>query len=174
MNRSAMLSHDGRYRWRLDRKWGPGGRVLWIMLNPSTADGEQDDPTIRKCVGFSQRWGCGGLVVCNLAPHRATDPRELPGLMYEDGQDGRDWKHENRARVLGATEDVELVVAAWGAHAATCDLEEAAEDLLYELVLLRDVHCIGRTKAGLPRHPLMVAYSTPLELLRERHRGRAR
>jgi len=88
----AVLSRCGKYRFMLGRAWdepdsaqdtdtgfGKWKRPLcvWLMLNPSTADHSQDDPTIRKCVGFSQRLGCGGLIVVNLFAWRATDPDDL-------------------------------------------------------------------------------------------------
>src|SRR5262249_44998661 len=77
--RSAVISACGRYRYYLCRKLaGGGGRVAtFIMLNPSTADAERDDSTIRKCVGFGRRWGCGQLHVVNLFGLRATQPTEL-------------------------------------------------------------------------------------------------
>lgn len=171
VKRTAVIDPTGRYRWRLDREWEPGrGRVLWVMLNPSTADGEQDDPTIRKCIGFARRWGLGALTVCNVAPHRATNPRDMERMVYEDGQDGRDWQYPNRPWIEGALDGSALVVCAWGAGVATCDLEEQALDLTYWLQTFRTIHCLGRTAAGFPRHPLMLTYQAPLEIFAAMHR----
>lgn len=76
--RGAVISDDGRYRYRLWRTWAPElPRMAWIMLNPSTADAEVDDPTIRRCVGFAKREGCGGIEVVNLYAYRSTDPSVL-------------------------------------------------------------------------------------------------
>ena len=62
----ATLSPCGRYRYRLTRRWGDGGAVAFVMLNPSTADAEKDDPTIRRCIGFAREWRFGRLIVVNL------------------------------------------------------------------------------------------------------------
>jgi hypothetical protein len=75
--RSAVISPCGRYRYRLDRRWADGPSIAWIMLNPSTADSNTDDPTIRRIRAFSQAWGFGALTVVNLYAWRATDPRDL-------------------------------------------------------------------------------------------------
>lgn len=76
--RDAKLSADGLYRYRLGRTWCPSERgVVWVMLNPSTADAHFDDPTIRRCVGFARSWGMGWITVVNLYAFRATYPQEL-------------------------------------------------------------------------------------------------
>ena len=74
----AAFNEARTHRYLLARSWQPGLPVMtWIMLNPSTADAFADDPTIRRCVSFARREGCGGIVVTNLFALRATDPREL-------------------------------------------------------------------------------------------------
>lgn len=80
VKRWADISACGRYRWLLGRQWSADETLPWmhfVMLNPSTADAELDDPTITRCVGFAQREGCGGLLVTNLSSYRATKPQEL-------------------------------------------------------------------------------------------------
>ena len=81
MDDSAVVSQCGAYRWHLtrlvDNNIFQGGRLLFVMLNPSTADAETDDPTLRRCIGYSRAWGYGGLAVVNLFGLRTTDPREL-------------------------------------------------------------------------------------------------
>ena len=74
----AVISQDERHRYSLTRRCGNGPRVCcWIMLNPSTADATTDDPTIRRCVRFTQAWGYNALTVVNLYAWRATDPADL-------------------------------------------------------------------------------------------------
>lgn len=75
---TAGISECGTYRYWLCREWSPGlDSLVWLMLNPSTADATQDDPTIRRCMGFARRWGYGGITVVNLYAYRATNPRDL-------------------------------------------------------------------------------------------------
>lgn len=151
MIRNAGISDDGLYRWVLGRQWTvrPGATFdLWVMLNPSTADGQQDDPTIRRCIGFSQRWGADGLRVVNLYALRATDPGAL--------LDHPDPVGPNNDHVLRVTAEVTRstggrIIAAWGAHPM------AAKRAPGVLKLLRGKPvALGLTKAGAPRHPLYV------------------
>lgn len=151
MNRSAMLSHDGRYRWRLDRKWGPGGRVLWIMLNPSTADGEQDDPTIRKCVGFAKRWNYGGIVVVNLFAYRSTEPAALGLVVDPVGP-------ENDCHIREQAGRAQAVIAAWGAKDSTLVKARAAHVMGLLSARTTPVYALRLTKKGWPEHPLYVPY----------------
>lgn len=85
MLKGALISDCGRYRWRLWRIWDETKpKVLFIMHNPSTADGEEDDPTIRRCIGFAKSWDYGGLYVGNLLPYRSTDPKPLANLPFSE------------------------------------------------------------------------------------------
>ena len=77
MERAADISSDGLYRWTLRRRWGDGDDVVWVMLNPSTADANKDDPTLRRIIQFSDGWGYGGLLVVNLLPFRSSNPAEV-------------------------------------------------------------------------------------------------
>ena len=77
ITRKAYLSDCGRYRFSLQREWGEGPSVAWLMLNPSTADAEQDDPTLRRIQDWAARWGYHGVVVVNVFPFRASKPSAL-------------------------------------------------------------------------------------------------
>lgn len=78
MKSSAVIDRTGKYRYSLVREWNPDlPRALFVMLNGSTADATQDDPTLRRCIGFSRAWGYGSLEVVNLFGYRTTFPQEL-------------------------------------------------------------------------------------------------
>src|SRR3954454_15761859 len=92
LEQNAVISACGRYRYLLSRQVGPGLRTAtFIMLNPSTADATNDDPTIRRCIGFARQWGCGRLAVLNLFAVRATDPAEMKRADDPVGPENRDW-----------------------------------------------------------------------------------
>jgi len=81
MKKGAIIRDGGKYRYLLWRIWNNYlPLVLWVMLNPSTADECEDDPTIRRIIRFSKDWGFGGINVCNLSPYRCTDPKQLKGI----------------------------------------------------------------------------------------------
>ena len=154
MTNAAYISACGRYRYTLERSTGIAGpQVAWLMLNPSTADADQDDPTIRKVVGFSRRAGYGRVVVVNLFAWRATDPKDCRAHLAE--AEG----HGNFHAIMQAVTDSEAVVCAWG---ATPWAEEQAAQVVHWLDEHPDKEvrmlCLGRTKSGAPLHPLMPSY----------------
>src|SRR5262249_6763346 len=106
----ATFSPCRRYRYALQRRWADGPAVCWVMLNPSSADEHRDDPTIRRCVGFSQSWGYAGLVAVNLFASRTPDPAALWSVADPVGPG-------NDAAIRGAAAGASLVVAAWGDQA---------------------------------------------------------
>lgn len=151
----AELSDDGLYRYRLWRTWEPGlPRMAWIMLNPSTADAEVDDPTIRRCIGFAKREGMGGIEVVNLYALRATKPTHL--LHHPDPEGPDNGKHWNAVLGDGRTGKV---VAAWGSHVDDSGLPGSRA---YWQDPPLPLWCLGWTKAGHPRHPLYVRADEPL------------
>lgn len=154
----AVFSPDRRYRYLLGRRWGsPYQSVMaWCMLNPSVAGALADDPTIRKCRGFALSRGCGGIIVCNLAALIATDPREL--LHAADAVGERN--HEMIAWAFQSTRLAHRVLA-WGRMPS----KGVRHRLDRSAFLARSGGvrwCYGKTQDGEPRHPLMLAYATPL------------
>lgn len=145
---SAVMSPCGRYRYRLTRKWLMGeGMVLFVMLNPSTADAEADDPTIRRCIGFAQRWGFQGLAVGNLFAWRATDPKDLRTVHDPVGI-------ENDYHLTEMSMAAEATIAAWGVYGSYRGRDREV------LPFLCDVEHLGLTKQGRPRHPLYLRADT--------------
>lgn len=146
----ADLSACGTYRYSLWRQWGDGPAVNFVMLNPSTADADKDDPTIRRCIGFAKGWGFERLVVTNLFALRSTDPRVLYRHESPIGPD-------NDTALFTRAATVSLVVFAWGGHGGARGARVA--DLLRSF----SPGCLGRTKDGSPRHPLYLPKITAVE-----------
>ncbi len=158
--RDAVI--EGAYRYSLSRCWNlhrETPRVCFIMLNPSTADALNDDPTITRCLDFAVRWGCRSLEVVNLFAHRATNPKELARQVDPVG-------HRNDEYIMAAIKRANLIVAAWGASGGKL----LAPRVVEVKKLLRKggklVHCLGETGDGHPRHPLMLAKLTPLAVFK--------
>ena len=152
----AVLSPCRTYRYRLTRHWRAGWQddaIVWVMLNPSTADETLDDPTIRRCIGFSKAWGAGGMHIVNLFAFRSTDPAALARADDPVGPDNDEWMHETVTGWLPPeyASGQRTVVAAWGAHPFA--VERAAHCFR---TLATDWLCLGTTKDGHPRHPLYV------------------
>lgn len=158
MRRGAVLSGCGAFRYRLTRAWvaQPQRVLCFVMLNPSTADAEADDPTIVKCIGFAQRLGFDGIDVVNLFAYRATAPRDLRKAGYPVGP-------ENDAWIRAAANDADVVVCAWGSNARGLSRPDAVLELLREED--RKPMVLGRCNDGTPAHPLFQPYSRQLEVL---------
>lgn len=132
------------YRYSLTRVWDRDrSRVCFVMLNPSTADETHNDPTIRRCIGFSDRWGYGSLIVVNLFAFRTHDPRILKATADPLGAD-------NNGHVIEAARDCGLAIAAWGVRGHR---HEHSRRLMSQI---QPIHCLGVTKNGAPKHPLYV------------------
>lgn len=148
VRRTAVLSDCELYRYSLTRCWDLGNTradVAWIMLNPSTADAEVDDATIRRCIGFSKREGYGGLVVVNLFALRSTNPRNLRHAEDPVGPD-------NRAHILRTALHADRVICAWGTWGA---MHGRGHEMLHQLYGWGIVPWhFGKTANGHPKHPL--------------------
>lgn len=152
----AVFSQCGTFRYRLWRIWNPERpRVLWIMLNPSTADAANDDPTIRKCAAFAKKWGCGGIEVVNLYAFRTASPALLKASGYRLGV-------ENLATLSAMLQPDGLrfaAVAAWGAHAQNSIAEWVRVEADRAGLPL---HYLRLNKGGSPAHPLYLPLDSEL------------
>lgn len=158
MIRTARVSACGRYRYRLTRYWGPGYFLPFVMLNPSVADADIDDPTIRRCIGFAKREGAGGIVVVNQFAFRSTSPDVLGATEDPFGPANDDALLE----VAYEASALDMpIVCAWGAHGGKSNRH-------ITLLQRGDARlvCLGKTKDGHPRHPLYVKGDQPLETFR--------
>jgi hypothetical protein len=159
----AEISKCGVYRYTLWRHWQTPmlGTVTWIMLNPSWADAVDDDPTIRKCIGFSKKWGFGGIRVVNLFALRSEDFKKL--AQHDDPVGPQNDEAINTALDL-AGHDGGPAVAAWGRNSKHRDVIYRGA-MVYEMAQSHeiDLQTLGSNQDGSPKHPLMLPYSTPLE-----------
>ncbi len=151
---SATFDTTGLYRYSLGRCWHPPGpEDAFVMLNPSTADAARDDPTLRACIQFAQRWEYGSLRVVNLFGYRTPHPAELRTVDDPVGSENDDY-------LIEAVEKAQRVVLAWGNWG---DLRERDCTVL---TLLKTHHaklsCLQLNRSGQPRHPLYVRRDVPL------------
>lgn len=154
LERDAVLSDCGRYRYLLRRSWDhTKPRALFVMLNPSTADAEIDDATIRSCIRLSRGMNYGSFEVVNLFAWRATDPAEL---VKADDPVGPN----NDGVIDAAIGRCDSVICAWGAHQMASSRGRA----VWGAIRSRRpaAFCLGTTKAGMPKHPLYIKSGTPL------------
>ena len=158
LERDAVISGCQRYRYSLRRVWDHARpRVLFVMLNPSTADAEIDDATIRSCTRLSKSLSYGSFEVVNLMAYRTADPKELPRKPSDA------IGPENPRAICAALERCAEVICAWGAHPYAQRFAGGVLDLirLHSKVPM----CLGMTKSGAPKHPLYVKTGTPLQVL---------
>lgn len=143
---NAEFSDCMRYRYSLVRQWDATKLMCnWLMLNPSIATADGDDPTVAKIQRYSRRWGFGGAIVTNLFAFRATDPKEMLAAADPVGPDN-DFAIVDCAMMAGR------VICAWGVHGSHRDRDAAVIDLLYEANV--EPYCLAVTKGGQPGHPL--------------------
>lgn len=137
MERGAVISECGKYRYQLWRIWDESKPlVLFIMLNPSKADATKDDSTIKRCIGFAKSWNFGGFYVGNLYAFRATKPKDMKQAKYPEGKD-------NKKHIAEMAKKCRLVVCAWGNNEGNLDIID-----------MEDLHYLRLSKNGTPWHPL--------------------
>ncbi len=142
LRQDAVFSPCRRYRYALWRIWDEQRPyLLFICLNPSTADEVTDDPTLVRCINYAQLWEYGGVCIANLFAYRATKPTDF--LTTEDplGADNNEW-------LIKLANEAGLIVAAWGNMGAHLG---RAQQVLH---LLPNLHCLKINKSGEPAHPL--------------------
>jgi hypothetical protein len=121
----------------------------FIGLNPSTADELEDDPTIRRCIGFAKSWGFGGIAMLNLFAFRATDPKDMKAARDPVGP----WNDDALRRV---TRVCRSTICCWGAHGSFRFRDSHVKALLFR----KSTYCLGRTNDGQPKHPLYLKATT--------------
>ena len=142
IRRSANFSRCRQYRYALWRWWGDGDDYALIVgLNPSTADHRQDDPTIRRCIGFARDWGYSGLCVANLFAYRATFPGDLMAAEDPIGPRNDYWLRQVSMKAA-------IVVCGWGNHG----LWQGRADTVKRM--LPGMHMLRMNGSGEPAHPL--------------------
>jgi hypothetical protein len=154
---NATLSPCGQYRYMLSREWADGPRLAFIMLNPSIADAELDDPTIRRCIRFGRDSGYGGILVGNLFAWRATDATELKITAAPVGPD-------NDAALAHIITTSPIIVCAWGNGGTFLGRDRKVLNMVR--AYRKKPHCLQMTKQGNPSHPLYLrAALRPIEML---------
>ena len=147
-----IFSKDRKYRYLLTRNVGFGeSKIMFLMVNPSTADEVRNDNTISRCIDFSNRWGYGWLYVTNLSPLRATDPM----VLKKNGPDPDDVKQKNLDVIIKTGNKCDKIVVAYGVHGKYENRSAYTLEALAN-ANLNNVYCLGFTKEHYPRHPLMV------------------
>lgn len=168
MRKWATLSPDELYRWTLGRRWGPGGgrRLLWCMLNPSTADANVDDLTITKVIEFTRRAGYGEFVAVNLFAYRATKPEDVVAA-HAAGVNVAG--PGNTGIICDELTKADALVVAWGATVTkiTTPPRRAPGVSRFNVVDAARRHgkpvlCLGVTAGGHPRHPSRLGYAAEL------------
>ena len=142
INKTANFSSCRKYRYSLSRIWDKQKKfVLFIGLNPSTADEEMDDPTIRRCSGYAQNWGYGGFMMVNLFAYRTTFPSNLKKVKCPIG-------NENDKYIVKLSKKADITVAAWGDNGNLYNRDKQVLSLVPNLL------CLKINKSGQPAHPL--------------------
>lgn len=153
----AVFSDDRVYRYALHRSWEPctkPGFVLWILLNPSTADEKVLDPTLRRCQHFTWTWGFGAFFIVNLYAFRSTKPKVLWTVRDPVGGPNND------LAIVDGAKRAALVVGGWGTNAQKSRQYDVWKMLESHSI---QIQCLGFNKNGSPEHPLYIPSGTPLQ-----------
>jgi len=149
----AVFSDCEKYRYSLTRVWDADlPRIMFVGLNPSTADEIKNDPTVNRSINFAKSWGFGSMTMMNLFAFRATFPKDLKVAEDPIGKDAEVW-------IIKEAEKCEKIVAAWGNHGSFLNRSENV------LAKLKDLYCFGLTKQGQPKHPLYLRLDSKIQPL---------
>ena len=141
----AKFSKDRVYRYALWRTWDEElPKLLFIGLNPSTADEINDDPTMRRCIRFSKDLGYGGFIMANIFAYRSTDPSKLRDVREPVGRRNNYW-------IKKLDKEADMTIAAWGTHGKYLDRGSEV------MKLINNLYCLKKTKDGFPAHPLYLS-----------------
>ncbi len=156
----AVFVDDRRHRLYLWRKWADGPEIMFIGLNPSTAGETEDDPTVRRCIGFAKRWGYGTMFMCNAFSLVSTDASVLKGRSISQLLD-----RASNLALRTVRKRCKKAVVAWGNGVDSTWIGAEREKSLVRM--LGPVHCFGRTKLGHPKHPLYLKNDAKLSRFQE-------
>lgn len=153
----------GQYRYMLSRQWGEPDFLNWMMLNPSIADANFDDPTVRRVAGFSKEFGYGGCRILNLFALRSSSPKDLLTSNNPVGPLNDEYISEyvNKGRTI---------VCAWGA--LNSKLKWRVNEVVGNIIEKTSLYCLGMTKNKSPKHPLYLRKDSELRLLAKKRRRR--
>ena len=150
-DRGATFSSCRKYRYKLWRTWDRlKTSALFLMLNPSTADEQANDPTVERCERRARDMGWGGLIVANIFALRATDPKVMLAAADPIGPENDEW-------IKRCVYEAGIVICGWGAHGSHRGRDKEVFRLIHDTSFAVPHH-LGLTKAGQPRHPLYIGY----------------
>jgi hypothetical protein len=153
---SAVISDDKKHRYILSRQWGDSKKLIFVMLNPSTADANEDDPIIRRCIGFAKKFNYDGIIVLNLFSYRATNPKVLKEVSWLDLNTNDSYLYFDET--INKQSDV---VLAYGSNGNLYGQDLKAYRIIRELT--KNIYCLELTKYGIPKHPLYLKSSCELQ-----------
>ena len=152
----AVFSECGNYRYKLSRGWDETlPACAFIMLNPSTADENVNDPTIAKCIQFAKKWGYGSLLVANLFAWRSTNPESMKQVSDPVGPENEFW-------IAHISLNAGLVICAWGNNGHHLDRSKKTMSFLNGVPSIKQVYALHVNGTGEPAHPLYQPYSREL------------
>ena len=163
---SATCSPCGQYRYVLRRRWAEQQvPCIFVMLNPSTADAQKDDPTIRRVMALSKGFGFGGVYVLNLFAIRGSNPDIIKQVANPVGTDNKHWWGDTVRDLRRWYGVLPTVICAWGTRGGFRDQDRVALGWLAESGV-EERFCLGRTKDGFPKHPLYLPQTVEMECYR--------